>query len=40
MKPSMVMAGVVLDSTNNWYWLVDGLMEQGYTLHLANTVAI
>ena len=34
------LAGVVVESTYNWYWLVDGLMEQGYTLHLANTVAI
>ena len=34
------LAGVVVESTYNWYWLVDGLMERGYTLHLANTVAI
>jgi len=34
------LAGVVVESTYNWYWLVDGLMEQGYALHLANTVAI
>ncbi len=34
------LAGVVVESTYNWYWLVDGLMEQGYTVHLANTVAI
>lgn len=32
--------GVVVESTYNWYWLVDGLMEQGYPLHLANTLAI
>jgi transposase len=31
---------VVVESTYNWYWLVDGLMEQGYPVHLANTVAI
>ena len=32
--------GVVVESTYNWYWLVDGLMEQGYPVHLANTLAI
>lgn len=32
--------GVVVESTYNWYWLVDGLMEQDYSLHLANTGAI
>ena len=34
------VAGVVVESTYNWYWLVDGLMEHGYRLHLANTGAI
>ena len=29
--------GIVVESTYNWYWLVDGLMEQGYKVHLANT---
>ncbi len=32
--------GVVVESTYNWYWLVDGLMTAGYSLHLANTTAI
>jgi transposase len=32
--------GMVVESTYNWYWLVDGLMEQGYKVHLANTAAI
>jgi transposase len=32
--------GLVVESTDNWYWLVDGLMEAGYTVHLANTAAI
>lgn len=32
--------GVVVESTYNWYWLVDGLMEAGYVVHLANTAAI
>jgi len=34
------LAGVVVESTYNWYWLVDGLMDEGYRVHLANTVAI
>jgi len=34
------LQGIVVESTYNWYWLVDGLMEQGYKLHLANTAAI
>jgi transposase len=32
--------GLVVESTFNWYWLVDGLMEAGYTVHLANPAAI
>ena len=32
--------GVVVESTYNWYWLVDGLMDYGYPVHLANTLAI
>jgi len=32
--------GLVVESTYNWYWLVDGLMEAGYRVHLANTAAI
>jgi transposase len=34
------LQGVVVESTYNWYWLVDGLMESGFTVHLANTAAI
>jgi transposase len=34
------MEGLVVESTYNWYWLVDGLMEAGYRVHLANTAAI
>jgi transposase len=34
------ISGVVVESTYNWYWLVDGLIEQGYPVHLANTLAI
>jgi transposase len=32
--------GIVVESTYNWYWLVDGLIENGYQLHLANPSAI
>ena len=31
---------MVIESTYNWYWLVDGLMEAGYQVHLANPAAI
>ena len=34
------LAGVAVESTFNWYWLVDGLMESGYRLHLVNTAAV
>lgn len=37
-KESLV--GVVVESTFNWYWLVDGLMDNGYKVHLANPAAI
>jgi len=35
-----VLQGLVVESTYNWYWLVDGLMDAGYSVHLANTAAI
>ena len=34
------MVGIAVESTFNWYWLVDGLMEAGYELHLVNTAAV
>lgn len=34
------LAGVVVESTYNWYWLVDGLQDAGFIVHLANTAAI
>jgi transposase len=33
-------AGVVVESTYNWYWLVDGLNEHGYRVRLANPAAM
>src|SRR6202521_3620316 len=34
------LVGVVIESTYNWYWLVDGLMDAGYQVHLAHPSAI
>jgi transposase len=31
------LVGIVVESTYNWYWLVDGLMDNGYKVHLAHT---
>jgi len=32
--------GLAVESTYNWYWLVDGSMEAGYRVHLVNTAAV
>ncbi len=34
------LAAVAVESTYNWYWLVDGLMEAGYAVKLVNTAAV
>ena len=35
------LKGIVVESTFNWYWLIDGLMDAGYQcIHLANPSAI
>src|SRR5215510_13340106 len=34
------LKGLVVESTYNWYWLVDGLMEASYLVHLANPAAM
>lgn len=34
------LVGIVVESTYNWYWLVDGLREEGYRVYLANPSAI
>ena len=31
---------IVIESTYNWYWLVDGLQDNGFKVHLANPAAI
>ena len=32
--------GLVVDSTDTWYWLVEGRREAGERVHLAHTAAI
>lgn len=34
------LTGIVVESTYNWYWLVDALMDAGFKVHLANPTAI
>ena len=34
------LQGVAVESTFNWYWLVDGLQEAGFNLELVNTLAV
>ena len=34
------LQGVAVESTYNWYWLVDGLMEADDRVHLANPAAM
>lgn len=34
------IAGIVVESTYNWYWLADGLMAEGYPVYLANPTAV
>lgn len=34
------LQGIAIESTFNWYWLVDGLMDAGYSLSLVNTCAV
>jgi transposase len=34
------IAGIAVESTYNWYWLVDLLMAEGYKVHLANPAEI
>ena len=34
------LAAIAVESTFNWYWLVDGLMDDGHRLKLVNTSAV
>ena len=33
------LEGIAVESTFNWYWLVDGLRQAGYRVHLVNPLA-
>lgn len=37
-RPALV--GCVVESTYNWYWLVDGLIDAGFAVRLAHTGAV
>ena len=34
------LKGMVVESTFNWYWIVDTMMDAGYKVHLANPAAV
>jgi transposase len=34
------LVAIAIESTYNWYWLVDGLMDAGYQVKLVNTSAV
>jgi len=34
------ITGIAVESTYNWYWLVDGLISEGYAVKLVNTAAV
>ena len=34
------IVGIVVESTYNWYWVVDLMMQEGYEMHLANPSGI
>jgi transposase len=34
------LIAIAVESTFNWYWLVDGLMDAGYEVKLVNTSAV
>ena len=34
------ITAIAIESTFNWYWLVDGLIEAGYSVKLVNTTAV
>lgn len=34
------ITGIAVESTFNWYWLVDGLIEADYPVLLVNTCAV
>jgi transposase len=40
MAGGAAIAGVAVESTFNWYWLVDGLQDAGFVVRLVNTAAV
>ncbi len=40
LEPFKDNASVAIESTFNWYWLVDGLQDAGFDVHLAHTLGI
>ena len=34
------ISAIAVESTYNWYWLVDGLLDAGHQVHLVNTTAV
>ena len=34
------LVALAVESTFNWYWLVDGLMDAGHSVRLVNTIAV
>ena len=34
------LKGIAVESTFNWYWLVDGLQDNGFGVQLVNTAAV
>ena len=40
LRDKSMIRGIAVESTYNWYWLVDGLQEAGYPVLLVNTCAV
>ncbi|MFI5295485.1 MAG: IS110 family transposase [Thermodesulfovibrionales bacterium] len=40
LKPFGKDVHIAIESTINWYWIVDGLMEAGYDVRLAHTLGL
>jgi len=40
LRDKKKLKGIAVESTYNWYWLVDGLEEAGYHMSLVNTSAV
>jgi transposase len=40
LEPVKARLHIVVESTFNWYWLVDGLQEAGYDVCLAHTLGL